>query len=286
MVQKYKKILDTLGKDMDFHFLEEMQQFQLRENYMIEFKGNYYLHPQNKERFQIHLWDLSKKIASFANTEGGFIFFGISEKKHEIRDLEGCDHDVIDSIKRVLSYLQPIPQVEIYPSIPKPTEENRFFYTLEVFKSNRPTMIYTKDHPRKGTFPIRIDEETFVADLKHVEMLFKTLKEDEKREKLVRAFVETLQLSFSTSNIHVRLSIYERLKIIARTMKGAPFISFFHDHIYILDKYIISIDRIIDVSQEPRCDSKKNPLVLSQFSIEFQDYIKERYNIYLDCIFP
>jgi len=285
MVVHHAKVLDTYGKDMDFKFLEAMQRNRVRENYLIEFKGNFYLHPQNNELRQKQLYDLSKRIAGFANTEGGFIFFGISEKNYEIRDLEGCDHDITADIKRVILHLQPVPQIEIYPPIQKPTDEKKFFYILEVFKSNRPTMIYTKDHPRKGAFPIRIYEETTVADLKHVEMLFYSLGEGQRKEKLLKALIETIKSMFSAPNNVVMVARFERFRSIARKLNGTPFLSIVKDSIYILDKYLIFPRKIIDFSEVKSVNSDTDPSILTKFSSEFREYIKERYNIYLDNIF-
>lgn len=281
-----QKIYGIYGKEMDINFLNKMQENQQNENYMIEFKPSGYLHPEKKrnkyEEYHKNCCDLTKKIASFANTEGGFIFFGISEKNGTMDKISGCDFDVWPVISQNLTQIQPMPQVEMYKPISIPNDPKRAVYIIEVFRSNRPTMICGSNHPRKGTIPIRKDDSTQIADIRQVAMIFHLKKEERSLDKLIRLLIQNIQEMFSAENIVVSQMKFERIRKIAKSLPFEPILSLRKGQVFILDKFRIVPKMIISHQGKTPTNSKTDPSLRLQLSNELSQFLKDYYNIHIN----
>lgn len=177
------KLLNKTLDEMDYTFIKDLVNNKIKENYILEYKGHEFLYKgKSKDIIESDKHNLAKKICGFANTQGGFIIFGIEEERTkepfgpkeitgtEIKNFEGIISQV------VMSGVQ-FPCIFKTKEITNEKDGVKPIYILEIPLSPVPVMLFMKGHKSEGTFPIRIGQDTIFADRNNVEMLFMRSKE-------------------------------------------------------------------------------------------------------------
>jgi predicted HTH transcriptional regulator len=117
--------------------------------------------------FKLHITNpakLAKTLIAFANTEGGTVIIGVSDKK----ELVGIDPDeeIYMVEKSVNNYCNPLVAVdfELYETeVSYGTEEKKDVYILMVEVSKSETLHYYQDNSGKKTLYKRIYDRTILV---------------------------------------------------------------------------------------------------------------------------
>ncbi len=116
----------------------------------LEFKQEI---PEKKENFL-------KTVSAFSNTSGGTIVFGIDDKTHTIKGLEGDIFKLMDSIINAISdNIEPLISPEIFPE----SIDGKTVIILNIFPTNYTPCFLKVRGKENGTF-VRIGATTRAAD--------------------------------------------------------------------------------------------------------------------------
>ena len=170
------------GKTMEKWSLEEMQVIineseMYRENEYLDYKKNFaFLECADKATKKNKKIEFCNDVCAFANSEGGYLFFGIEEERGEPRTLIGIeipngntDRFELDR-RNELSWIQPIIPVIKFKFIP--IEEKQYIVVLYVEKGMYSPYVCRKPD-EAYSFYVRNGNRKRIMDYREVELMFK-----------------------------------------------------------------------------------------------------------------
>lgn len=170
------------GKTMENWSLEEMQVIineseMYRENEYLDYKKNFaFLECVDKDIKKKKKMEFCNDVCAFANSEDGYLFFGIEEERGEPKALIGIeisdgDTDRFELDRRnELSWIQPIVPVIKFKFIP--IEEKKYIVVLYVEKGVYSPYVCRKPN-EAYSFYVRNGNRKRIMDYREVELMFK-----------------------------------------------------------------------------------------------------------------
>jgi hypothetical protein len=168
----YSPFTDNKGNEiflanLSFDDLQQLHDKNIEEGYQIEYKRE--LSPSVKK-------ELTKKITSFANEKGGWLFVGISETDIGICPIQKENFE-IDIHNRLTSTTSPVPKTYIKFLTPENDPDHGVLVIWVPEGSNPPYMANGKFFQRVGSSSTPIQQ---IADRYQLERLFKKSKENKR----------------------------------------------------------------------------------------------------------
>ncbi len=184
------------GKTMENWSLEEMQVIineseMYRENEYIDYKKNFaFLECTDKDTKKKKKIEFCNDVCAFANSEDGYLFFGIEEERGEPKALIGTkiadgntDRFELDR-RNELSWIQPIVPAIKFKFIP--VEEKKYIVVLYVEKGMYAPYVCRKTD-EAYSFYVRNGNHKRIMDYREVELMFKFANS---LSKAIKEFVE------------------------------------------------------------------------------------------------
>lgn len=237
-----------------------MVEAKIRENNYLEYKGSDFLNiEKNKEQYQEHRGNLIEKIAEFANIRGGIIILGIKEDPKTKEAIEIQTPDIpIPKFEQVLSRvimngLQPAIIVD-WVCVKNPKNQDEYVYVIKVDESEVPVMVYLSGY-KEGIFPIRIGDDTKIAGLNEVELLFQKKGKNLQKQNATIDIFETIFKMFDKTEIEINLQVKKRMfrRIIIQFKPILSDLGFILDEengvqvLFVLDNFSFSCTHVVDL---------------------------------------
>ena len=279
--------------EFDYSLIQRLINSKVSESYCIEYKGRGFLNRKTPPKDILkHKDNIAKKIASLDKTQGGFIFLGIEEDKKQNppvpTKISGTDIEnflgTLDSI--ISGLIQPSCNYE-FKEINHPLDRSIVVYALEIFESEIPIMKWAKRSDNKGYFPIRIGENTEIANQHQVEMLFLKTKLGRGLRRSAQDFYNDLKKICSiNSTIHQMNAIRARVSVQYKNIIPDLYVTIIpetsktgSDMFYVLDKYLVYQNGDIFDGEKK---SSSHPEIKDRLFQELKDFWKKKLNIYVN----
>jgi Schlafen, AlbA_2 len=289
---KMKPIYDLEPSEFTFEIVENLINQEIPENSFIEYKGNWFLTKQSV--LNDHKANLAQKICALANSQGGFIFFGIEELRKG--DITIAGKITGKEIKNFESIIQSVILSGTNPPCPfnlhKVEKNKTIVYILKIYTYLSPIMLSMKNHAHQYTFPIRINEQTQYAERDHVKFLFA----NHNQNLLIQSAMQDIWGSLKkicdkigfpqiTKSIMRRLFIkYEtimpKLDLIPLDTKNSSYAQY---HIFFKDHFRIQSDgKVLDMLNLKR-DIAENHILFMEILHKIKTHWKKQFNYEVIC---